>query len=121
MLGWLADSCLVLTGLIAFPAYTHLGGPSPVWMVALWVAFAATLRHSLGWLRGRWLLGAVLGAIGGPLAYLSGQALGAVALHGEAGVLAVAVQFALATPLLLTAVRHAERGLGNAVTASIRS
>jgi hypothetical protein len=111
VLGWLADSGLALAGLIAFPESTRLGGPSPLWMVALWAAFASTLRHSLGWLRGRWSLGVALGAIGGPLAYLGGEALGAITVTGTAGVAAVAVQYALATPLLLAVVRHAERGL----------
>ena len=75
-LGWLADSTLVLSGLIAFPDVARFGGPSPLWMVALWVCFAATLRHSLSCLQGRWLCGAALGATGGPLAYLGGEALG---------------------------------------------
>jgi hypothetical protein len=110
LLGWLADSGLVLAGLVTFPETTRLGGPSPVWMVALWAAFAATLRHSLGWLRGRLASGALLGAAGGPLAYLAGQSLGAITLTGEAGIAAVAVQYALATPLLLALVVRAERG-----------
>jgi len=33
--GWLADSGLVLAGLIALPEVTHLGGPSPLWMVTI--------------------------------------------------------------------------------------
>jgi hypothetical protein len=109
-LGWLADSGLVLAGLIAFPETTRLGGPSPLWMVALWAAFAATLRHSLGWLRGRLLAGALLGAAAGPMAYLAGQALGAITVAGEAGIAAVALQYAVATPLLLALVGRAERG-----------
>lgn len=109
LLGWIADSTLVLANLIFFPEPTRLGGPSPVWMVALWAGFAATLRHALGWLRGRWLLGAALGAVGGPLAYLGGEALGAVSLAGSAAVIAVAVQYAVATPLLLGVVQHLER------------
>ncbi len=116
VLGWLADSGLVMAGLVAFPEAARLGGPSPVWMVALWVVFASTLRHSLGWLRGRWLLGAALGAVGGPLAYLGGEALGAIAVAGTAGVAAVAVQYALATPLLLAVVHHAEQARGAALS-----
>ncbi|MGI9334295.1 MAG: DUF2878 domain-containing protein [Gammaproteobacteria bacterium] len=113
-IGWLADSTLVLADLIAFPEQAQMGGPSPAWMVALWAGFAATLRHALGWLRGRWLLGAALGAAGGPLAYASGEALGALSLSGPAGLTAVAVQYALATPLLLAVVHVSERATATA-------
>lgn len=107
--GWLADSALVLAGLIAFPEPARLGAPTTIWMVALWAGFAATLRHALGWLRGRWLAGAVLGALGGPLAYLAGESLGAIVLSGHAAFAAVALQYALATPLLLLVVSRCER------------
>jgi hypothetical protein len=56
--------------------------------VAVFRGDAATLRHSLGWLRGRWLVGAVLGAVGGPLAYLGGESLGALILNGNLAIAA---------------------------------
>ncbi|MFT5447918.1 MAG: hypothetical protein ACI9DC_003097 [Gammaproteobacteria bacterium] len=108
-IGWAADSALTLAGLISFPDITRLGGPSPLWMVALWACFAATLRHSLGWLRARWLLGAVLGAVAGPLAYLGGEALGAISLISEFSIAAVSVQYAIATPILLAIAHHTTR------------
>lgn len=109
LLGWLADSGLVLAGLVSFPEASRLGGPSPLWMLALWLGFAATLRHALGWLRGRYLAGAVLGAVGGPLAYLAGDALGAIRLDRAVALAVVAAQFAVATPALLALARVAER------------
>ncbi len=118
-LGWMADSTLVLAGLVAFPSTAQLGGPSPVWMVALWASFAATFRHALGWLRERFLLGAAFGAVGGPAAYLAGEALGAIALSGGAAVLAVSVQYALATPALLAMVRFVESGRGATCEAAV--
>jgi hypothetical protein len=39
---------------------------------------ATTLNLSLRWLHGRFLLASVFGAIGGPLAFLAGERLGAV-------------------------------------------
>ncbi len=100
--GYAADSFLVLLGLLEFPPQTRLGGPSTLWMVALWVGFAATLRHALRWLAGRHLLGALLGAAGGPLAYRAGEALGAISIPDPLpGLAAVSVQWALAMPMLL--------------------
>lgn len=83
LLGYVMDSVLVLGGFIVFPAFAWLGYPTTVWMVCLWVMFSMTLRHSLGWLRGRYLLAAVLGAVSGPLAYWAGSKLGAIELVGQ--------------------------------------
>jgi hypothetical protein len=61
-------------------------------------------------LRGRPALGAVLGLVGGPLAYLGGEKLGAVALVQPVPALAaLAVVWALATPLLLALALRLER------------
>jgi hypothetical protein len=103
--GYAADSLLVLLGLIEFPPEARLGAPSTLWMVALWVGFAATLRHSLRWLAGRYLLGALLGAAGGPLAYRAGEALGAIRIPDSfSGLAAVSVEWAIAMPALLAFV-----------------
>lgn len=67
-------------------ALRYPGGPAtlgllpPVWIVVLWLQFATLLHFALRWLSGRYLLAALLGAVGGPPTYLTGQALGAVAL-----------------------------------------
>ena len=47
-------------------------------MLSLWAAFATTLNHSLRWVARRPLIATLLGAIGGPLAYLAGAKLGAM-------------------------------------------
>ena len=77
-------------------------------MVCLWLNFAATLNASLAWLRGRTLLAALFGGVGGPLAYYGGAKMGATAaLPTSAGLLVLATGWALMTPLL---VRLAARG-----------
>ncbi|MFN0241803.1 MAG: alpha/beta fold hydrolase [Planctomycetota bacterium] len=53
---------------------------APAWIVALWVAFAATLSSSLAWLRGRWWISLPFAAIGAPLSYLGAERLGAVSI-----------------------------------------
>ena len=86
VIGGIIDSVLVLLGVIAFPESAGPGFPTTVWMVALWVNFAAALRHSMGWLCGRLELGTVFGVIGGPLAYLAGEKLGAIDIQMLSGV-----------------------------------
>ena len=100
--GYVLDGTLVLVGAIAFPDHAGPAAPTTPWMVVLWAAFAATLRHSLDWARRRYLLGAVAGAVFGPLAYAAGEALGAITLAAPPlGWLTVAAEWALAMPLLL--------------------
>ena len=99
-LGFALDSLLVVTGQMSFPEAARWGRPSTVWMTALWVNFAVGigalppgLVHSLGF-------AALLGALGGPLAYLAGQSIGAIELAPSTALVAIALQWAIATPLL---------------------
>jgi hypothetical protein len=101
--GYAADSILVLSGVLTFPPHAVLGWPSTVWMVALWVLQAAVLGGVMSWMRDRFVLAAALGAVGGPLAYLAGERMGA-AMLGPArpvALAAIAVEWALAMPLLV--------------------
>ena len=110
VIGYALDSLLVLSGFISFPSQARLGAPSTVWMVTLWLAFAATLRHVLGWLRRRYLLGALLGAVAGPFAYWSGSKLGAVVLIDTGpSLVAIGVEWLVAMPLLLGLLAFLER------------
>jgi len=69
--------------------------------------FATTLNLSLAWLKRRVVLAAVLGAIGGPLAYAGGAELGALAfVHETTGLLAIGAGWALLTPLLVLLARR---------------
>jgi hypothetical protein len=101
-LGYSIDSGLVLAGSMSFPEAARLGGPSPLWMVALWVNLAATLHGCMGWMRGRYGVAVVFGAIGGVVAYAGGARLGALVL-GPTGpsLVAIGVAWALAMPALL--------------------
>lgn len=105
--GYLFDSALVLGGQVAFPATATLGGPASLWMTALWVNLAATLRHSLAWLAPWPVAGALFGFLGGPLAYLAGERLGAlIVADGFMAPLAIGAAWALAMPALM----HAAHG-----------
>lgn len=101
--GFLTDSLQVLGGAFTFLDPMPYPWMSPPWMVALWAIFATLFHSALSWLRGRYVLGAILGAVGGPLAYYAGAALGPILLGTNlARTLAtIAIAWALATPLLL--------------------
>lgn len=66
--GLVLDGTLAATGALGYSA-ADPGFPAPIWILSLWAAFAMTIRHSLRWLLSNPLLAALLGAIGGPMAY----------------------------------------------------
>ncbi len=102
LIGALLDSAVLATGVLQFHTGAFIAGVAPHWILALWALFATTLNVSLSWLRGRWLLAAVLGAIAGPLSYWGGAKLGAVVLvQPLPAVVAMAIEWAIAMPLLM--------------------
>jgi hypothetical protein len=114
MLGFLFDTAFVASGV--FTPLKHLFPRpfSPPWMICLWLNFAATLNVSMAWLRGRYLLAAAFGAVGGPLAYYSGAKLGAMeALPTMTGMLLLAIGWGLMTPMLAWLARALSRGNKN--------
>jgi hypothetical protein len=104
VLGALFETLLVQSGWIRFGAGVLIEGAATYWMVALWALFATTLNVSLRSLRKRVWLAALLGAIGGPMAYYAGARLGALELVAAgAGLAAIGAGWAVLTPLLLRA------------------
>jgi hypothetical protein len=103
LMGLLADSLLVVSGLVSYPNGTWIQGFAPYWILAMWAMFATTLNLSMKWMRGRIPLATLLGAIFGPLAYLAGEELGAISLESRGfAITALAVIWAVSMPLLVT-------------------
>jgi hypothetical protein len=70
------------------------------WIVALWALFAATLNASMRWVRRSLAVAAVVGGVGGPVAYLAGVELGAADMPQLARGLALqAVGWAVLVPV----------------------
>jgi hypothetical protein len=101
-LGVVADSALLATGWIAYPNGEWLPGLAPFWIVTMWALFATTLNVSMRWLRGRTLLAALFGAVGGPLSYLAGARLGAMTfIDTTAALVALAAGWGVLMPALM--------------------
>ena len=88
----------------------------PVWILALWLAFASTLNVSLAWMHDRYLIAMLFGLAGGPLAYFAAEKLGAVTVSSTNAYIALAIGWGVITPLL---VRIAKRH--NGFTAKVTS
>jgi len=112
--GYVADSIATVLGVFAFPDPAQLGGPSPIWMVALWCNFATAPALALYWLAKRPVLAAACGAIGGPMAYFGGMQLGGMMTPAGTGTMlaVVAVEWAIATPLIMWAAVRIGRMTG---------
>ena len=108
--GLILDSLLVVAGAFS-PKRLMLPSPlTTLWMLALWANFATTLNVSLRRLQEHAYVAAALGAVFGPLAYYSGARLGAADIHDPLAVslLAIAVAWAIATPVLLRLARQGQ-------------
>ncbi|MDX1763908.1 MAG: DUF2878 domain-containing protein [bacterium] len=111
LVGFFVDSGLIALG--AYAPVRHLT-PAPwstLWLVFLWVNFATTLNVSLAWLRGRFALQLLLGALGGPVAYYAGHGLKAIEMEEPlvVSLLSVALAWSIATPLLFQLARQLAR------------
>lgn len=120
--GVVLDGGLASSGLLVY-ASSQPALLAPVWILALWAAFAMTLNHSMTFLRGRPLLAAAFGAIGGPLAYAgASRGFGAVTLADPAwtSMLWLAVGWGLAMSALAVVAQrwHAPRPVASALGAA---
>lgn len=103
--GLLLDGTLALSGFARYaaatPALPH--GGAPLWILAMWAAFALTLRHSMSFLHGPAGTALVFGLVGGPLAYLgASRGWQAIVFDTPAwpALLWLAIGWGLAVPLL---------------------
>jgi Protein of unknown function (DUF2878) len=102
LIGGLFDQMLLSLNLVSYQAHGWGISLVPAWILALWAVFVTVLNVSLRWMRGRWLIAVLFGAIGGPLAYMGAEKLGAVALNAlPTSYIALSVGWAILTPLLL--------------------
>lgn len=105
--GLLIDGTLAGSNLLDYarPTPALPPGGAPLWILAIWVAFALTLARSMRWLTTRLHWAALLGGVGGPLAYVAASnGWQAVAMPGDPlhALLALGVAWAVAMPLLCT-------------------
>jgi hypothetical protein len=102
IIGLFWDSLIVSAGWITYTSGMLSNFITPYWIVLMWALFATTLNYSLSWMKEKFLLSVVFGAIAGPLAYYAGVKLGAVEFTNEINALvALSIGWAIFTPSLL--------------------
>ncbi|MEM6573669.1 MAG: DUF2878 domain-containing protein [Pseudomonadota bacterium] len=79
LIGFSTDSLFAATGMLQYTSGQLASWLAPVWIFGLWIGFGTTLNVAFRWLQNRWTLATILGAVSGPLSYLAGAKMGAVA------------------------------------------
>jgi hypothetical protein len=101
VVGTVVDSFFAASGLLAYQGGYGMDWIAPAWITGMWLNFGTTIHASMGWLSGRPVLAAALGAIGGPLTYLAGARLGAAELlHPQWSLIALGIAWAVVLPFL---------------------
>lgn len=105
--GFALDTLWIQTGVLDY----RDAAVAPGWILALWMGAALTINHSLGWLRERRGLGALLAGGAAPLTYLAGERLGAVTVVDAQWLGAIAVSWAVLFGALFSIARYHSRAL----------
>ncbi len=111
-LGVVLETAFVAAGLLRYAAPWPSDELAPAWIVALWLAFGATMTTLSRWLGHRAMIkAAILGALSAPLAYWAAARLGALQIVGPTlpTVAVVSLAWAVALSILIAIARNFDR------------
>lgn len=99
LIGIILDSSLSLMGAVSYVGDRYVWA-SPLWLVAIWAGFGATLMHSQAILVRTRLTAFLTGALGGPAAYWGGERLERMSVMSDLGWAYVSASWTVAIILL---------------------
>ena len=112
--GAVVEMIQIAAGTYRFTSGTVFGALPPPWLLAMWAQLATTFRLSLRSVATRPVPAMLFGAVGGPLAFLAGERLGAITLLPPLsyGLLRLSISWAIALLVFSAVVRRVvpERG-----------
>lgn len=108
VLGLAVEAFQVWSGTYRFTSGVVVAWMSPPWLLAMWGQFATTFRFSMRHLMTHPARAALFGILGGPIAFLAGERLGAVTLQPPlaAGLARLAVTWGMTLTVLAFAARR---------------
>jgi hypothetical protein len=102
LIGAVFETFCVQLGQVSFTSGQPDPHWPPYWMIAMWGLLAIALNVTMRWMKRRWLLAAVLGAVAGPMSYAAGVRLGAATfVHTTAALTTLAIAWAVLMPTLM--------------------
>ena len=107
VIGVCFETLLMNSGLTQYSEGKVIENIAPVWMILMWPLFATTLNVSMKWMKPLNLsIAAISGAVLAPVAYYSGQQLGAVTFNNTyQSLLYIALGWSLLMPLVIITAR----------------
>ncbi len=82
VLGMVIEAVHLHSGLLSYGGYIYQNSIfPPAWIVLIWMTLAATLNHSMFFLKDRWLLMVICGGVFGPLCYYFAAEAGILFIH----------------------------------------
>jgi hypothetical protein len=107
--GAVVELVQIAAGTYRFTSGTVIDAFPPPWLLAMWAQFATTFRFSMRPVIARPMRAALLGAAGGPIAFLAGERLGAVTLMPPLthGLVRLSISWAIALVVFSAVVRRA--------------
>ena len=101
-IGFAWETLLLSQQWLAYAGSSIGSNLAPYWLVVMWALFATTINVSMAWMKNRWLLAVVMGAVFGPMAFVAGEKLGAVQfLDSQSALIALSCGWAVLMPLIL--------------------
>jgi hypothetical protein len=94
--GFVVDTAWITLGILDYGNYAL----APTWIVTLWLGFALTVNHSMGWLQDKPFLAAALAALFAPMTYLAGARFDAVVIADSLGLALISGTWAIMFLLL---------------------
>lgn len=102
IIGLIWETWVLNLNVLYYPSHSEASFWAPYWLLVMWALFATTINLSMGWLKGRWVLAVLMGAVFGPLAFVAGEKLNAVVFVDQTlSILALSIGWGLLLPLLL--------------------
>tara|TARA_Y100001978_G_scaffold120166_1_gene107054 strand:+ start:1363 stop:1896 length:534 start_codon:yes stop_codon:yes gene_type:complete len=105
ILGTFVDSLLLNFNILSYEGmYNSINFIAPLWITGMWVGFTATLNHAFKNIMEKYFTQTVLGIVAGPIAYATGNSLGAIkfnTLYSDNFILLIiAIVWGISFPLL---------------------
>jgi len=100
-IGTMIDTSFQVTGIIEYKDSLSNFLP-PLWIISMWVGFAATINHSMDWLKNNNLVGFIAGLVFGPLSYITGEKFSVINFNYSAvnPIMVLAIAWAITIPIL---------------------
>ena len=70
-MGTIVDTLNLHWGVFYITGPNPLAPLPPLWLITIWYSFTLTLRGSMSWLHGRYILASICGAFAAPISYFS--------------------------------------------------